>query len=185
MLYTKGIDPSVKNFRSLTNSLDHLWKKADFWQIVSIHRLKIFVSSDNHQSNQCFCRQSIIGIDPIEDFFYHRCPTMLTRWHPTGGGAGFKLGTFELLNYSQGALPLSHWWGEQFPRARVRGMKVLIYAHWAIFSLKLSTKLTFSPSLLPAYRLHTYAQTLWSIHCADSTRLVIQVLKDSRPDRTF
>ncbi len=29
MLYTKGIDPSVKTFRSLTDGIDHRWKKFD------------------------------------------------------------------------------------------------------------------------------------------------------------
>jgi hypothetical protein len=32
-----------------------------------------------------FCCQSIIGIDPIDFFFYHWCPTMLPPPYPTEG----------------------------------------------------------------------------------------------------
>ncbi len=34
--------------------IDHRWKKFDFWPILSIHRLKIIFSYDNHRSNRCF-----------------------------------------------------------------------------------------------------------------------------------
>ncbi len=44
MLYTNGINPLVKNFRSLTDSIDHRFK-IDFLPIVSIHWLKIFFTT--------------------------------------------------------------------------------------------------------------------------------------------
>ncbi len=76
MLYTKDIDPLVKNFRSLTDRTDHWWKKFDFWPIVSIHRLKIFFLPMTIDLIRLFCRQLIISIDPVNVFFHHRCPTM-------------------------------------------------------------------------------------------------------------
>ncbi len=85
MLYTKGIDPSGKNVRSLTDSIDHRWKKFDFWPI-SIHWLKIVFSSDDHRSSPCFCHQLLVGIDLIDVFFDHRCPTMSRMG---GGPYGF------------------------------------------------------------------------------------------------
>jgi hypothetical protein len=69
MLYTKGIDPSVKTFRSLTDGIDHRWKKFVFWLILSIHRLKIFFLMTTIDLIDVFCHQSIIGIDPIDVFF--------------------------------------------------------------------------------------------------------------------
>ncbi len=69
MLYTKGIDPSVKTFRSLTGGIDQQWKKFDFWPILSIHRLKIFFLMMTIDLIDVFCRQSIISIDPIDVFF--------------------------------------------------------------------------------------------------------------------
>jgi hypothetical protein len=69
MLYTKGINPSVKNFRSLTDSIDHRWKKFDFCPIVSIHQLLIFFLLTTIDLIDVVCRQSIIGIDPIDVFF--------------------------------------------------------------------------------------------------------------------
>ncbi len=42
MLYTNGINPSVKNFRSFTNSINHWQNNIDFWPIVLIYRLTIF-----------------------------------------------------------------------------------------------------------------------------------------------
>ncbi len=78
MLYTKGINPSVKTFRSLTDGIDHRWKKFDFWPILLIHRLTIFFLMTTIDLIDVFCCQSIIGIDPINVFFYHRCPTMVS-----------------------------------------------------------------------------------------------------------
>jgi hypothetical protein len=82
MLYTKGINPSVKNFRSLTNGIDHRWKKFDFWPIVSIHRLKIFFLMTTINIINVFCRQSIIGIDPIDVFL--TIGAQLCLWDPSG-----------------------------------------------------------------------------------------------------
>ncbi len=68
MLYTNGIDPFVKNFRSLTDSIDHWFKKFDFWPIVLIHLLKIFFLLTTIDLIDGFCHQSNIDIDPDNVF---------------------------------------------------------------------------------------------------------------------
>jgi hypothetical protein len=73
MLYTNKIDPSVKNFRSLINSIDH--------------QLKIFFSSDDLQSNWCFLQSVDYWYQSNRCFFGHRChlcpPGILTcQTHP-------------------------------------------------------------------------------------------------------
>ena len=54
MLATDSIDLSVKNFSFLTDSIDHRFEKKFIFSIESNHRLKIFFSSKDHRSNQCF-----------------------------------------------------------------------------------------------------------------------------------
>jgi hypothetical protein len=68
MLYTKGIDLSVKNVRSLTDSIDHRWKNLIFdrlYRPIGLRFLFILMTID---LIDVFCRQSIIGIDPINVF---------------------------------------------------------------------------------------------------------------------
>jgi hypothetical protein len=38
--------------------------------------LRLFFLLTTIDQIDVFCRQSIIGIDPSDGFFYHRCPTM-------------------------------------------------------------------------------------------------------------
>ncbi len=84
MLYTKSIDPSVKNLRSLTDSIDHRWKKFDFLLIVLIHWLKIFFLLTTIDLIDVFFRQSIIDIDPIDVFLTigaHLCTQLSISLH--------------------------------------------------------------------------------------------------------
>jgi hypothetical protein len=69
MLYSKVIDPSVKNFRSLTDGIDHRWKNFYFWPIISTIGLRFFFLMTTIDLINVFYRQSIIGIDPINVFF--------------------------------------------------------------------------------------------------------------------
>jgi hypothetical protein len=43
---------------------------------IFIHWLKIFFLLTTGDLINVFCRQLIIGIDPIDDFFGHRCPPL-------------------------------------------------------------------------------------------------------------
>ncbi len=52
-------------------------KKFDFWPIVSIHRLKIFSSSDDHRFSGCFLPSIDYRYRSNRCFFDHRCPTMI------------------------------------------------------------------------------------------------------------
>jgi hypothetical protein len=67
MLDTNGNNLSVKNVISLTNSIDHWFKKFDFWSIVLFYRLKIFFQNTINLIN-VFCCQLIISIDPDKVF---------------------------------------------------------------------------------------------------------------------
>jgi hypothetical protein len=75
---TNSINPSIKNFSFLTKSRYlSSFRKNLFSSIESNHQLKFFSSSKDHRSNQCFYySESIIGINPINVFFHHRCPSM-------------------------------------------------------------------------------------------------------------
>ncbi len=59
---TDSIDPSIKHFTFLTNSIDH--------------RRKIFSSSDDHRSNRYFLRVHWFCYRSNQCFFSHRCPPM-------------------------------------------------------------------------------------------------------------
>ncbi len=80
MLYTKGIDPSVKTFRSLTDGIDQRWKKFDFWFYRSIG-LRFFFLMMTIDLIDVFCPQSIIGINPIDVFLTIGAQLC---WFPTG-----------------------------------------------------------------------------------------------------
>ncbi len=68
MLYTKGIDPSVKTFRSLTDGIDHRWKNLIFDRFYRSIGLRFFFLMTTIDLIDVFCRQSIIGINPIVVF---------------------------------------------------------------------------------------------------------------------
>jgi hypothetical protein len=68
MLYTEGIDPSVKNFRSLTDSIDHRWQKYVFYRLYQTIGLRFSFLITTIDLIDVFCRQSIIGIDPVDGF---------------------------------------------------------------------------------------------------------------------
>ncbi len=76
MLYTKGVDSSVKNVRSLTDGIDHPCKKFAFWPIVSIHRLKIFFLLTTIDLINVFCHQIDYRYRSNQCFFDHWCPTL-------------------------------------------------------------------------------------------------------------
>ncbi len=76
MLATDSIDLSVKNFSFLTDSIDHRSEKKNFSSIKSNHRLKIFFSSKDHRSNQCFLQLIDYRYRSSRCFFRHRCPSM-------------------------------------------------------------------------------------------------------------
>ncbi len=74
MLATDSIDPSVKHFSFLTDSIDHRFEKKF---IFSNHRIKIFFSSKDHRSNRCFLQLIDYRYRSNRCFFHHRCPTMV------------------------------------------------------------------------------------------------------------
>jgi hypothetical protein len=77
MLATDSIDPLVKHFLFLTDSIDHRFEKRKKFSIESNHRLKIFFSSKDHRSNWCFLQLIDYRYRSNRCFFRHRCPTML------------------------------------------------------------------------------------------------------------
>jgi hypothetical protein len=68
-----GIDPWVKYFINLTDSIDHSFPKHFFIDSIDPSASHCF-SPDDHRSN-VFCRQPKIDIDPIDDFFWLTVPT--------------------------------------------------------------------------------------------------------------
>ncbi len=87
LIFIDVIDPSVKLFfLSIVSTIvhkSHLWPMAidpsvHTESIVSIHRLKIFFSADDHWSNRCFSPSIDYRYRSNRCFIYHRCPTMAT-----------------------------------------------------------------------------------------------------------
>ncbi len=54
MLVTDSIDPSVKNFSFLTDSIDHRFEKKNYFFDRIKQSAQDFFSSKDHQSNRCF-----------------------------------------------------------------------------------------------------------------------------------
>jgi hypothetical protein len=76
MLATDSIDPSVKNFSFLTNSINHQFEKKLFFDRIE-SSAQDFFSFKDHRSNRCFLQLIDYRYRSNQCFFRHRCPTMV------------------------------------------------------------------------------------------------------------
>ncbi len=81
--FTLKILIQVTNFRSLTDSINHQWKKFVFWLIVSIHQLNIFFLLTTIDLSEVFCRHRLsVSIQSM--FFWPSVPNYVTAIEMAG-----------------------------------------------------------------------------------------------------